>query len=182
MSSSRASPPRGCGRLRRSTAFAAGNGLARLSIDQGLGAETLYEPQPATITLSGVPVHFPVGGFLQATADGEAALVEAVREASRVQKRSRTCSPASAHSRWRCVRPMRRRLRAMPRRRSSSAQELRSSIATSIAGRSIPASWALRGGRSRSAARRSRRAGGGARRLNGAADRLRQLQPRDLRA
>ena len=61
-------------------AFAAGNGLARLSIDQGLGAETLYEPQPATITLSGVLVQFPVGGFLQATADGEAALVEAVRE------------------------------------------------------------------------------------------------------
>jgi len=60
--------------------FAAGNGVARLSIDQGLGGETLYEPQPATITLSGVPVQFPVGGFLQATADGEAALVEAVRE------------------------------------------------------------------------------------------------------
>ena len=62
--------------------FAAGNGLARLSIDQGLGAETLYEPQPAMVTLSGVPVQFPVGGFLQATADGEAALVEAVREAT----------------------------------------------------------------------------------------------------
>jgi 23S rRNA (uracil1939-C5)-methyltransferase len=60
--------------------FASGNGLARLSIDQGLGAETLYEPQPATITLSGVPVQYPVGGFLQATADGEAALVEEVRE------------------------------------------------------------------------------------------------------
>ncbi len=62
------------------TAFAAERGLTRLSIDQGLGAETLYEPQPATITLSGVPVQFPVGGFLQATADGEAALVDAVRE------------------------------------------------------------------------------------------------------
>jgi 23S rRNA (uracil1939-C5)-methyltransferase len=63
------------------TAFAASQGLARLSIDQGLGPETLYEPQPATITLSGTPVQFPVGAFLQATADGEAALVEAVREA-----------------------------------------------------------------------------------------------------
>jgi 23S rRNA (uracil1939-C5)-methyltransferase len=62
--------------------FAAGNGLARLSVDRGLGAETLYEPQPATVTLSGVPVQFPVGGFLQATADGETALVEAVREAT----------------------------------------------------------------------------------------------------
>ena len=45
---------------------------ARLAVDQGLGPETLYEPVPATITLSGVPVGFPVSGFLQATEDGEA--------------------------------------------------------------------------------------------------------------
>jgi 23S rRNA (uracil1939-C5)-methyltransferase len=64
------------------TAFAGTHRLARLSIDQGLGAETLYEPEPATITLSGVPVSFPPGGFLQATAGGEAALVDAVREAT----------------------------------------------------------------------------------------------------
>jgi 23S rRNA (uracil1939-C5)-methyltransferase len=63
------------------TAFAAGNGLARLSIDQGLGPETLYEPRPATVTLAGTVMPFPVGAFLQATADGEAALVDAVREA-----------------------------------------------------------------------------------------------------
>jgi 23S rRNA (uracil1939-C5)-methyltransferase len=63
------------------TGFAAGHGLARLSIDQGLGSETIYEPGPATITLSGVPVAFPAGAFLQATEDGEAALVEGVREA-----------------------------------------------------------------------------------------------------
>jgi 23S rRNA (uracil1939-C5)-methyltransferase len=63
-------------------AFASGQGLARLSIDQGLGPETLYEPQPATITLSGIPVQFPVGGFLQATAEGEAALIDAVRDAT----------------------------------------------------------------------------------------------------
>jgi 23S rRNA (uracil1939-C5)-methyltransferase len=63
------------------TSFAAGQGLARLSIDQGLGPETLYEPEAATVTLSGVAVPFPVGGFLQATDDGEAALVAAVREA-----------------------------------------------------------------------------------------------------
>lgn len=42
----------------------------------------MYEPQPATVTLSGVPVSFPAGGFLQATEDGEAALIDAVREAS----------------------------------------------------------------------------------------------------
>jgi 23S rRNA (uracil1939-C5)-methyltransferase len=62
------------------TSFAMDHQLARLSVDQGLGPETQYEPQPATVTLSGVPVVFPPGGFLQATEDGEAALVEAVGE------------------------------------------------------------------------------------------------------
>jgi 23S rRNA (uracil1939-C5)-methyltransferase len=66
--------------IERLTDFAVAHGLARLSIDQALGAETIFEPQPATVTLSGVPVGFPVGGFLQATADGEAALVACVRE------------------------------------------------------------------------------------------------------
>jgi 23S rRNA (uracil1939-C5)-methyltransferase len=63
------------------TSFAGEHRLVRLSIDQGLGAEAFYEPEPVTVTLSGIPVAFPVGGFLQATADGEAALVGAVREA-----------------------------------------------------------------------------------------------------
>jgi 23S rRNA (uracil1939-C5)-methyltransferase len=67
--------------------FALRHSLARLSIDQGLGPETLYEPHPATVTLSGTPVSFPVGGFLQATQDGETALVEAVREALGGSKR-----------------------------------------------------------------------------------------------
>src|SRR5439155_1426545 len=39
------------------------------------------EPHPATISLSGTTVRFPVGGFLQATEDGEAALSQAVHEA-----------------------------------------------------------------------------------------------------
>lgn len=56
-------------------------GLARISLDDGYGAETRFEPVPATITLSGVPVALPAGPFLQATEDGEAALVHAVREA-----------------------------------------------------------------------------------------------------
>ena len=64
------------------TSFAASQGVARLGVDQGLGSETLYEPQPATVTLSGVPVAFPSAGFLQATKDGEAALIDAVREAT----------------------------------------------------------------------------------------------------
>ncbi len=51
--------------------FAQANGLARLSIDQGYGPETLFEPEPVTQTLSHVPVSFPSGAFLQATADAE---------------------------------------------------------------------------------------------------------------
>jgi len=46
--------------------------FARLTIDQGYGPETLWEPEPATVTLSGVPVSLPPGAFLQATADAEA--------------------------------------------------------------------------------------------------------------
>jgi 23S rRNA (uracil1939-C5)-methyltransferase len=64
------------------TDFCISRKLARLSLDEGLGPETFYEPEPVTVTLSGTPVAFPVGAFLQATADGEAALVAAVREAA----------------------------------------------------------------------------------------------------
>lgn len=63
------------------TSFADAYGLARLSVDRGLGPEAIYEPQPATVTLSGTRVAFPPGAFLQATADGEAALIAAVEEA-----------------------------------------------------------------------------------------------------
>ena len=51
--------------------FAHEQGLARLTLDQGFGPETLWEPDPVTITLAGVSVSFPSGGFLQATVDGE---------------------------------------------------------------------------------------------------------------
>jgi 23S rRNA (uracil1939-C5)-methyltransferase len=54
--------------------------LARLMLDHGFGPETFWEPEPVTVTLSGVPVTFPSGAFLQATRDGEAALVGAARE------------------------------------------------------------------------------------------------------
>ena len=73
--------PEGLQAIEALTAFASAHGLARLSVDREVGPETLYEPQAATITLSTRPVAFPTGGFLQATADGEGALVEAVREA-----------------------------------------------------------------------------------------------------
>jgi 23S rRNA (uracil1939-C5)-methyltransferase len=64
------------------TSFSEANGLARLSIDEGYGPEPRYEPQPVTVTLGGTPVPLPIGSFLQATEDGEAALVRAVREAT----------------------------------------------------------------------------------------------------
>jgi len=60
--------------------FARENGLARLTVDEGYGAETRWEPEPVTVTLSGVAVPFPPGAFLQATLDGEAALVAAAKE------------------------------------------------------------------------------------------------------
>jgi 23S rRNA (uracil1939-C5)-methyltransferase len=62
------------------TAFAERHGLARLSINDGMGPQTRWEPVPATIVLGGVAVALPPDPFLQATADGEAALVSAVRE------------------------------------------------------------------------------------------------------
>ena len=60
--------------------FAREHGLARLTIDQGYGYETLWEPEPVTVTLGGVAVSFPAGAFLQATPDGEAALAAAACE------------------------------------------------------------------------------------------------------
>lgn len=60
--------------------FARHHALARLTLDAGYGPDTVWEPEPVTITLSGVAVPFPPGAFLQATADGEAALVAAARE------------------------------------------------------------------------------------------------------
>ena len=63
------------------TGFARDQGLARLALDDGGGPQTLWEPEPVTVTLSGSAVPLPHGAFLQATAEGEAALVAAVREA-----------------------------------------------------------------------------------------------------
>jgi len=60
--------------------FSRQNALARLTLDAGYGPDTVWEPEPVTITLSGVAVPFPPGSFLQATEDGEAALVAAARE------------------------------------------------------------------------------------------------------
>jgi 23S rRNA (uracil1939-C5)-methyltransferase len=61
-------------------AFSQRHQLARLSMDEGLGPTTRWEPDPVTVTLGGVAVPFPHGSFLQATPEGEAALVSAVRD------------------------------------------------------------------------------------------------------
>lgn len=63
----------------RLTAFAETQGLARLSIDEGYGPQTRWEPEPITVSFGDVAVPVPPFAFLQATRDGEAALVEAVR-------------------------------------------------------------------------------------------------------
>jgi 23S rRNA (uracil1939-C5)-methyltransferase len=59
--------------------FARDNRLARLSVDIGYGAEAIWEPEPVTITLGGIPVGLPPGAFLQATRDGEDALLAAAQ-------------------------------------------------------------------------------------------------------
>ena len=59
--------------------FAQDHKLARLSLDEGYGPVPFWEPEPVTVTLSGVAVGYQPYGFLQATVDGEAALIDAVQ-------------------------------------------------------------------------------------------------------
>lgn len=64
-------PLEGLGPTEAALDFARDQGLARLTIDQGYGPETQWEPEPVTVTLGGVPVGLPPGAFLQATHDAE---------------------------------------------------------------------------------------------------------------
>ena len=64
------------------TRFCERHRVARFAVDDGLGPETRWEPEAVTIMLGGVPVPFPYAAFLQATPEGEAALVAAVQEAT----------------------------------------------------------------------------------------------------
>ena len=61
--------------------FAGAHGLARLAIDQGDGLEIIWQPEPPTVRFGDIAVEVPPFAFLQATAAGQAALIEAVREA-----------------------------------------------------------------------------------------------------
>jgi len=61
--------------------FAQDNALARLMLDGEDGPMTLWEPDPVTVRFGEIPVGFPPRAFLQATRDGEAALVAEVRGA-----------------------------------------------------------------------------------------------------
>lgn len=63
------------------TDFARRHGLARLTIDEGDGPQNRWEPEPVTVSFGGVAVPFPPYSFLQATPDGEAALVGAAADA-----------------------------------------------------------------------------------------------------
>ncbi len=60
------------------TAFAATHDLARLSIEGAGGIETVALARAPAVRLGGAVVEVPPAPFLQATADGEAALVAAV--------------------------------------------------------------------------------------------------------
>jgi 23S rRNA (uracil1939-C5)-methyltransferase len=61
--------------------FAGANRLARFVIDQGDGLETLWQPDPPTVLFGGIAVEVPPFAFLQPTAVGQEALIEAVKTA-----------------------------------------------------------------------------------------------------
>lgn len=73
-------PLDGLGPTEAALDFAREQALARMTIDQGYGPETVWEPVPATITLSGVAVGLPPGVFLQATCDAETQMVADARD------------------------------------------------------------------------------------------------------
>ncbi|WP_369410204.1 class I SAM-dependent RNA methyltransferase [Erythrobacter crassostreae] len=66
--------------IEAATDFSRDHGLARLTLDQGYGPESQWEPEPVTITLSGAAVPMPTGAFLQATRDAEDRMIADVRE------------------------------------------------------------------------------------------------------
>ncbi len=74
----------GLGACERIAAFAAQHDVARVARAHPKhgGAETLLERRPVRMMMGGAPVPLPPGAFLQATAEGEAALRDFVVEAA----------------------------------------------------------------------------------------------------
>jgi len=68
--------------IERLTAFADAENLARLTIENEDGVTTIAERAQPNLRFGGVAVALPPAAFLQATADGEAALVAAVLAAT----------------------------------------------------------------------------------------------------
>ncbi len=67
--------------IERLTEFAARHDLARLSVEGAHGVETIAMARQPILAMGGVPVALPPAPFLQATREGEAALVAAVGDA-----------------------------------------------------------------------------------------------------
>lgn len=65
------------------TQFAEAHGLARLSVEGPMGVETVVAAADPHVLLGGVAVTLPPAAFLQATEDGEGALVAAVTAITR---------------------------------------------------------------------------------------------------
>ena len=70
------------GEIERLNDFAALYDIARLSVEGPQGVETVVEARAPTLRFGGVPVILPPAPFLQATREGEAALVAAVLAAT----------------------------------------------------------------------------------------------------
>lgn len=73
--------PEGLAAAEAITDFAQRHALARFAFDEGYGPEVRWEPDAVTVTLGDVAVPLPPAAFLQATREGEAALVAAMQEA-----------------------------------------------------------------------------------------------------
>ena len=113
--SERRSRPMGWRRWRRSPAFAATQRLARLSIDRGLGPRRSTSRIPRPSPCRACPSRFPTAASSRRPQNGEAALVEAVREATSGTAADRRPVRGSGPSLSRCGRLMRPRPLAMRR-------------------------------------------------------------------
>ena len=159
-------PAEGLQAIERLTDFAIAQKLARLT-RPGAGSGGVLRAAAGDGDIVGHSRRIPVGGFLQATADGEAVLVEAVRAACGDADASPTCFRGSAPSRWR-----RRGLCGGSVARCRDGASAGRAEYADRASRPLPpaarsrGTEAVRRGHPRPAACRRRRAGEGARRFS----------------